>query len=263
MTEQFSSRQNTSWHSAQIALQLKIDKDWHINSHTPTFDYLIGTTFELQSKEGIILTDVQYPKGNLVSLSFADQPIDVYEGTTTIFASLKISDKLNLGIDTIKGSITFQACNNQICLPPSTIDVNIPIQIVGAGETVTLLNQDLFANYKPIESVQAETKNDIAAMFEAKGSLLTFFAIFLIGLALNLTPCVYPMLSVTVSLFGSQAETKFLQRFLQSYSLCSRHRHNVQRAWCYCGAWRRIIWKLAPKSMGAWRYRGFVVCTCA
>jgi len=200
----------------QIALQLKINNEWHINSHTPTFDYLIGTTFELQSKEGIILTDVQYPKGKLVSLSFAEQPIDVYEGTTTIFASLRISDKLKPGTDTVKGSITAQPCNNQICLAPSTIDVNIPVQIVRAGETVALLNQDIFANYKPTESVYAEIKNDIAAMFEAKGSLLTFFAIFIIGLALNLTPCVYPMLSVTVSLFGSLGETKLLPVFFEA-----------------------------------------------
>jgi len=200
----------------QAALQLKINDGWHINSHTPTFDYLISTTFELQSKEGFILADVQYPKGKLVSLSFADQPIDVYEGTTTIFASLKISEKLKPGLDTLKGSITVQACNNQICLAPSSLNLNIPVQIVGAGEAITYLNQDLFANYKPTESVRAETKNDIAAMFEAKGSLLTFFAIFLIGLALNLTPCVYPMLSVTVSLFGSQAETKFLRIFFKA-----------------------------------------------
>jgi len=200
----------------QIALQLKISEGWHVNSHSPTFDYLIGTTFELQSQEGIILADVQYPKGNLVSLSFADQPIDVYEGTTTIFASLKISHNLNLGIDTLKGTVIVQACNNQICLAPSTIDLIIPIQIIGTGEAVTLLNQDLFAKYKPLEAVHTETKNDIAAMFEAKGSLLTFFALFLIGLALNLTPCVYPMLSVTVSLFGSQAETKFPRVFFKA-----------------------------------------------
>ena len=202
--------------SAHISMQLKIEKDWHINAHTPTFDYLIGTTFELQSQEGVILSDVQYPKGNLVSLSFAEQPIDVYEGTTTIFASLKISDKLNPGIDTIKGSVTVQACNNQLCLPPSTLYVNIPLQIAGAGETASPINQELFAGYKPMESVHAETKNDIAAMFLAKGSLLTFLAIFLIGLALNLTPCVYPMLSVTVSLFSSQTETIFPHIFFKA-----------------------------------------------
>jgi thioredoxin:protein disulfide reductase len=197
----------------QMAVQLKINNEWHVNSHTPTFDYLIGTTFDLQSHEGIILADVQYPNGNLVSLSFADRPIDVYEGTITVFASLRISDKMSPGIDTVKGTVTVQACNNQICLAPSTIDVTIPLQIVRSGEPVTRMNQDLFARYEPARSIQTESKNDIAAMFETKGSLLTFFAIFLIGLALNLTPCVYPMLSVTVSLFGSQSETNFLRMF--------------------------------------------------
>ena len=202
--------------TVQIAVQLNINEGWHVNSHTPTFDYLIGTTFEIQSQEGIILSDVQYPKGDLVSLSFAEQPLDVYEGTTTIFASLRISDKLNHGMDTVKGSVTVQACNNQICLAPSTLEIDIPLQIVAAGEPITFLNHDLFTNYKPKESTLSGEKNEIASMFEAKGSLVAFFAIFLIGLALNLTPCVYPMLSVTVSLFGTQTETTFLRVFFKA-----------------------------------------------
>ena len=202
--------------TVQIAVQLNINEGWHVNSHTPTFDYLISTTFEIQSQEGIILSDVQYPKGDLVSLSFAEQPMDVYEGTTTIFASLRISDKLNPGMDTVKGSVTVQACNNQICLAPSTLEIDIPLQIVAAGEAITFLNHDFFTNYKPNESALAGEKNEIASMFEAKGSLVAFFAIFLIGLALNLTPCVYPMLSVTVSLFGTQTETTFLRVFFKA-----------------------------------------------
>jgi thiol:disulfide interchange protein DsbD len=200
----------------QVAILLKINEGWHINSHTPTFDYLIGTTFELQQTEGIILTDVQYPKGKLASLSFAEQPIDVYEGTTILFAAFKTSDKLALGTDTLKGSVTVQACNNQLCITPSTIGVSIPIHIVGASEAVIPQNQDLFANYKPSEFIDNSVKNDIAAMFEEKGSLLTFLAIFLIGLALNLTPCVYPMLSVTVSLFGTQTETNIVRIFIKA-----------------------------------------------
>jgi len=202
--------------TVQIAVQLNINEGWHVNSHTPTFDYLISTTFEIQSQEGIILSDVQYPKGDLVSLSFAEQPMDVYEGTTTIFASLRISDKLNPGMDTVKGSVTVQACNNQICLAPSTLEIDIPLQIVAAGEAIIFLNHDFFTNYKPNESALAGEKNEIASMFEAKGSLVAFFAIFLIGLALNLTPCVYPMLSVTVSLFGTQTETTFLRVFFKA-----------------------------------------------
>jgi thiol:disulfide interchange protein DsbD len=46
--------------------------------------------------------------------------------------------------------------------------------------------------------------------------LLTFIGIFLIGLALNLTPCVYPMLAITVSIFGQQGESKSTQVFLRA-----------------------------------------------
>jgi thiol:disulfide interchange protein DsbD len=202
--------------TAQVAIQLMINDGWHINSHTPTFDYLIGTTFELQQKEGIILVDALYPKGKSVSLSFSEQPIDVYEGTVTLFASIKISNKLSPGIDTLKGSVTIQACNNRICISPSTINFNIPLQIVGIDEAVSPQNQNLFANYKPSELSSIKTDNTIATMFEEKGSFLAFFTIFLIGLALNLTPCVYPMLSVTVSLFGSQSETTVMRIFFKA-----------------------------------------------
>jgi thiol:disulfide interchange protein DsbD len=202
--------------TAQVAIQLMINDGWHINSHTPTFDYLIGTTFELQQKEGIILVDALYPKGKSVSLSFSEQPIDVYEGTVTLFASIKISNKLSPGIDTLKGSVTIQACNNRICISPSTINFNIPLQIVGIDEAVSPQNQNLFADYKPSELSSIKTENAIATTLEEKGLFLAFFTIFLIGLALNLTPCVYPMLSVTVSLFGSQSETTVMRVFFKA-----------------------------------------------
>ncbi len=47
-------------------------------------------------------------------------------------------------------------------------------------------------------------------------STLTFLGIFFLGLGLNLTPCVYPMLSITVSLFRGQKETSRAHAFLKS-----------------------------------------------
>lgn len=47
-------------------------------------------------------------------------------------------------------------------------------------------------------------------------SSVTFFGIFLLGLGLNLTPCVYPMLSITVSLFRGQKEKNRAHAFLKA-----------------------------------------------
>jgi thioredoxin:protein disulfide reductase len=202
--------------SFQAVVKVRIAEGWHINSHTPTQDNLIGTVFDLNPKEGYIITDIRYPNGNRLKFDFAEDPLDVYEGVVPIFVSFKASDKLALGADTLFGTLQAQACNNQVCIAPSLIPVAIPLTVVDAHEKVNAINQDDFT--APPESVSGSMQqgNELANLFESKGSFVAFLAIFLIGLALNLTPCVYPMLSVTVSLFGAQTETNTVKVFLKA-----------------------------------------------
>jgi thiol:disulfide interchange protein DsbD len=200
----------------QAVVILHIAEGWHVNSHTPTHDYLIGTNLTLEPREGFIVTDIRYPKGGLLKFDFAEDTMDVYEGTVPIFVSLKASDKLASGTDTLAGTLEAQACNNQVCIAPSSIPIRIPVEVVGPGEKVNTINQDVFGAYSQTVSEYTPPRNELAVLFESKGSFVAFLAIFLIGLALNLTPCVYPMLSVTVSLFGAQTETNPTKVFLKA-----------------------------------------------
>jgi thiol:disulfide interchange protein DsbD len=201
----------------KAAVILTITQGWHINSNTPTYDYLIGTALELQPREGVILTDIQYPKGQNLKFSFAEDPLNVYQGSVKVFLTFKMSEKIKPGLDTLRAQLRVQACNDQVCLAPASIDVSIPIEIVGPGEQSKPINQEIFSSYMGGGDTPAPpTKNDIGQLIQERGSFVAFFAIFLIGLALNLTPCVYPMLSVTVSIFGSQSETNPLKVFLKA-----------------------------------------------
>ena len=191
----------------QAAILLDIADTWHVNSHTPTQDNLIGTTLDLEPNEGTIVTDVRYPQGRMMKFDFSEDSLQVYEGRVAIFVSLKASEKLSVASDTIFGTVRLQACNNLICLAPSTIRVTIPFELVAAGEKTAPANEEVFAAYTRSVSDYTPPRNELATLFEQKGSFLAFLAVFVIGLALNLTPCVYPMLSVTVSLFGAQTET--------------------------------------------------------
>ena len=198
----------------QMAVLLRIDKGWHINSHRPTSEFLIPTTFELEPKEGLIVTDIRYPKGKSAKLGFSEQPLDVFEGTVSIFASIKVSEKFMAGSDTLRGKLRLQACNDQLCLAPSTINVSLPMMVTEATDKATSINAEIFKEYSSTEfQADVQPQNELAAMFETKGSLVAFFAIFVIGLALNLTPCVYPMLTVTVSLFGTRTDVNPLRAF--------------------------------------------------
>jgi thiol:disulfide interchange protein DsbD len=203
--------------SFKAAVILNLAQGWHINSNTPTYDYLIGTALELQQREGVILTDLQYPKGENLKFSFAEEPLNVYEGRVKIFLTVKVSEKMAPGRDTLHARLRVQACNDQVCLAPASIEVPIPVEIAGRKEQPKPINEDIFSSYLNEGGTPAPpTKTDIGQLIQERGSFVAFFAIFLIGLALNLTPCVYPMLSVTVSIFGSQSETKTLKVFLKA-----------------------------------------------
>ncbi|MCX6133995.1 MAG: thioredoxin fold domain-containing protein [Ignavibacteriales bacterium] len=201
----------------KAAVILKIADGWHINSNTPTYDYLIATSIEPPQREGFIVTDLRYPKGEKLKFGFAEDSLSVYEGTPVIFLTIKLSSKVSAGYDTLRAKLQVQACNDQVCLAPATIDVNMPIEIVGEHEKTNPINDDVFSAYSSQGALPAATsRSDIGQLFEERGTFVAFLAIFLIGLALNLTPCVYPMLSVTVSLFGGQSETNAIKVFLKA-----------------------------------------------
>jgi thiol:disulfide interchange protein DsbD len=200
----------------QGVVVLKISEGWHVNSHTPTHDYLIGTELELEPKESYIVSDIRYPKGKLMKFGFSEDSLSVYDGTISLFISVRVSEKIPVMQDTLSGKLQVQACNDKICLAPSWMPISFPLTIAGPNETTNAVNQELFTAYSNTVSGYSLPKNELAAIFESQGSFVAFLAIFLIGLALNLTPCVYPMMSVTVSLFGAQTETNTLKVFLKA-----------------------------------------------
>ncbi|MEX1138448.1 MAG: cytochrome c biogenesis protein CcdA [Bacteroidota bacterium] len=200
---------------ARVAVTLAIEDTWHVNSHIPTYDYLIGTALEIEPVEGIIVSDLRYPAGHHQQFDFADEPLSVYDRTVTIFLSLRLSEKLEPGEYRVPAKLRVQACNDQVCLAPSTMPLEILLPVVSSGTQVVEQFPELFATYDT-KTGEAGTVDSLASLFETEGSFVAFLAIFLIGLALNLTPCVYPMLSVTVSLFGTQSEASTLRVFVKA-----------------------------------------------
>jgi thiol:disulfide interchange protein DsbD len=194
----------------RAVVMLDIEDGWHVNSNQPTLDYLIGTSFSLDEFLGFSVLDSQYPEAEMLTFDFAQEPLAVYEGEVPVFLNIQTSDSLDPGSYTLKGQARVQACNDQVCLAPSTIDVDIPVEVSAAGTGFQSINQDMFGEYEEdqgavTDAFSVSSSTEIAAMFDQQGYFWAFLGIFLIGLALNLTPCVYPMLSVTVSLFGGQA----------------------------------------------------------
>ena len=115
---------------------IDIDEGWHINSNMPTFDYLIGTQIELTPITGISVAGITYPDGNNIKFAFAEQPLNVYEGKTIVYLTLNVAENVTLGKNELSGKVQVQACNDQVCLPPSEIEFKLPLFIVPKGTLV-------------------------------------------------------------------------------------------------------------------------------
>jgi thioredoxin:protein disulfide reductase len=113
--------------SAAATVTLDIDGGYHINSNRPSEAYLIATTLKLQPQGGLTPGVVVYPKAKLQKFSFSQKALSVFEGRVTLKFNVRAGAAASS--QTLKGRLTIQACNDQQCLRPQTVDVNIPVEV--------------------------------------------------------------------------------------------------------------------------------------
>ena len=119
----------------ELAVVMKIREGFHVNARETTFEYLIPTDLKVEALAGFKVGAVKYPKGTLHKFSFAkDQALNVYADTVTLFIPVTIEASAPLGEQHIPLKLRYQACNNEVCLPPVTLPVDAVIR-VSSGES--------------------------------------------------------------------------------------------------------------------------------
>jgi thiol:disulfide interchange protein DsbD len=198
--------------SYPIAVEVDIKEPYHINSPNPLEPYLIPTTLEIKESEGIASGRILFPKSVLKKFAFSDNPLAVFKGKIFIFTNISISPDFADSELSIEGKFGYQACDDHTCLAPSEYNFSQQFPVAATEEKVVPINQSIFASMENIleEKYEESSEGDpsIAQTIVQKGWLLTFILVFLAGLALNLTPCVYPLIPITISYFGGQSEGK-------------------------------------------------------
>ncbi len=106
----------------EIQVTIRVEDKFHINANPASYDFLIPTSVEFK---GVTPTQVEYPKPVRFTAKFAPEGLDVYEGSVAVVA--KFPKGSLEGTKTIQGTVTAQACTNQICLPPSTLTISTAV----------------------------------------------------------------------------------------------------------------------------------------
>lgn len=204
----------------KIAVKLKIKESWHINSNQPKEDYLIPSQVNIQIPEGFRLEKTNYPLAEEIKLGFSDTPLSAWQGEVLIGSLLSVDKSISEGSYKLIINFDYQACNDMTCLPPSSVTDTLIIQVFNSQSVSSEINQDEFKkidlSYADLSSKinkASESDNSISNMLENNGLFLGLLFVFIGGLALNLTPCVYPLIPITIGFFGGQSEGKTIRLF--------------------------------------------------
>ncbi len=182
-------------------LVVEIADEWHINSAVPLEDWLIAAEIGFASEGLISAHSVQYPKGEQENLG--DKPFSVYSGRTIIQFTLIISEDVAIGETTLPISFTYQPCNDRECRAPNTVELSLPVLVAMDGEVgKTDDNSAQADNTEPVTVSEPNKLDQLITEYGFWGYFMALGLAFVTGLLLSFSPCTYPMVPITVSIFA-------------------------------------------------------------
>ena len=194
----------------KVATEALIKNTWHINSNNPKDEFLIPTTISIEDTTNFKLLKFAYPEAREYKLDFSSIPVSAWEGKIFIGALVKTAMEILPGEYELILELKYQACDNKSCLPPTVVKDTLIITVIDKRGVVNEVNKALFNNIEltTTEVTFEDTKSEdsVANLLESNGILFGLIIVFLGGLALNLTPCVYPLIPITIGYFGGQSE---------------------------------------------------------
>ncbi len=175
----------------ELVFTANIEKGSHIYSIDVPEGGPIPTTFTFETYPGYTL------EGKPFEVTAPEEKLDEAFGfkikSFTDRAEFRQKITGTSPVFSVSGSVNFMSCNNTTCSPPQDVEFDIRISDKPAGQS----------------SAKTEINNSDTGNLPAKKGLLAFFLIsMLAGFAGILTPCVFPMIPMTVAFFSRGAENR-------------------------------------------------------
>ncbi|WP_405292379.1 protein-disulfide reductase DsbD family protein [Algibacter sp. Ld11] len=175
----------------QLISKATIDDGWHLYSQVVPQDGPIPTTFTYDDSEGQfkIIGNTSEEEGHTIDDPVFQMEIKFFEKSATFKQKVTVSED----VASIDAFVEFMVCDDSRCLPPTEVDLSFKIS------EKTDLTTEAAIEDNAVKSADSSPKQGLWGIF---------FIAFLSGFAALLTPCVFPMIPMTVSFFTKQSKNK-------------------------------------------------------
>jgi len=207
---------------AVLVFTAKADPGWHIYSQDIPSNGPVPTTFAFNKNADYELSGkVMEPKAIQLNDPYFNMVIKYFENKVVFRQKIKVRSSKDFSVT---GTLNFMTCNDRECIPPDDLDFSFSVRGNPAGTTgsavTTAVTTTLPANtvkhpvvqdIKKIPAVPIEKNKPTinpSAFDPRQGFWTVFFWAFLAGLAAIITPCVFPMIPMTVSFFLKGSENR-------------------------------------------------------
>lgn len=169
-------------------------------------------TFKNPKKNFELVGKTTEEKGHEVVDKIFDMKIKYFEDKALFTQKIKFTSD---AISNVAGEVEFMVCDDSNCLPPTSEELTFKIPTekkVSSAEETAVVKEDSTSTEEKI-TIQKEEKKSNKVVHstkknESRGLLTIFILAFLSGFAALLTPCVFPMIPMTVSYFTKQSKSK-------------------------------------------------------
>ena len=198
----------------ELVMEATIENEWHMYSQYTPDGGALPTVFNFKNAKGNY-TLVGKTKESAYKKVFNDifEVDEYYFAKTAQFKQvIKVT---NTKLKEVKVYVEYQACKEQCIQQDNTFTFQLPEIKITNDQAVLTASDSTTQKVDSVSTVQSSNvsenkaqKSNETPVEEKKGLWSIFFLAFIGGFAALLTPCVFPMIPMTVSFFTKQSKTK-------------------------------------------------------
>jgi thiol:disulfide interchange protein len=194
--------EKTADNKFDIVMTADIDNGWHLYAMDIAEGGPIATSFTFEEPSGYTMD------GKPVAIDKPEVKFDNSFGMDIGMHSVKAGFRQKITVTqypaSVKGFVTFMSCDDKQCLPPRDVEFSVVIR----GDGAAAASPDNTMTTASVSDKPLQASGDAPAKKPGKAFLKFFLLSMLAGFAGILTPCVFPMIPMTVAFFSQGAEKK-------------------------------------------------------